>query len=104
MLPTATLRVCGHTFIPRLLSVDSTVVDLGVNRGAFAQAILDLFGCHVYGAEPTPELCAHLDRAIGFTILPVAIGGRKGKAVLNVYGDTSSSLLPRPKADKGDQI
>src|SRR5207249_5901277 len=101
---TATGRICGHTFIPRLLSADSIVVDLGVNQGEFAQAILQRFGCRVYGAEPTPELCARLNSAVGLSVLPVAIGGRDGRATLNTYVDKSSSVLARPKAARLDQV
>lgn len=99
-----TLRICGHTFIPRLLSAESAVVDLGVNRGEFARAVYDLFGCHVYGAEPTPELFTRLESRDRLSVLPVAIGGTTRKATLNIYPDTCSSMLSHPGGERQKQV
>ena len=53
-------RISGHTFLVAGLGPDATVLDLGANRGAFARAVLERFGCRVHSVEPTPGLAAAL--------------------------------------------
>src|SRR2546427_11063049 len=97
-------RICGHTFIPRLLSTGSTIVDLGVNEALFAEAMLKRFNSQVYGAEPVPELFGLLPLRDRLHVLPVAVGGTTGKAILNVYRHTCSSILARPQSDVGKEV
>lgn len=55
MLPVVE-RICVHTFVPELLGNDAITVDLGANRGVFAEAIAKRFGCVVHAVEPVPDL------------------------------------------------
>lgn len=57
-MPCRARRIAEHSFVPDWLDSGSTVVDLGMNRGGFADAIHARFGCRVLGVEPDPELAA----------------------------------------------
>jgi FkbM family methyltransferase len=100
----STLRICGHTFIPGFLSAESRVVDLGLNEGRFARAILNRFRCRVYGAEPSPSLLSQIEPHESLKILPVAIGAKSGTATLTQYSDTCSSLVIMPEARRHGEV
>lgn len=71
-------RVSGHSFIPDVLGPDSIVVDLGVNRGSFAFAVADAFGCRVYGVEPDERVLAGLPPKRGVIVERAAVSGSSG--------------------------
>jgi FkbM family methyltransferase len=86
-------RLCDHTFLPGLLDSNSIVIDLGANRGEFARELIRRFGCRVHAAEPLPCLCADIPPSPRLTLYPIAIGGRNGRARLNVFSSRCASLL-----------
>lgn len=75
-------RVADHSFVANGLGPTSVVVDLGVNRGAFALPLARAFGCRVFGVEPVAELAAQLPREPGVEIDVAAIAGSDGTATI----------------------
>lgn len=91
----AVRTICWHTIVPSLLSRDSVVLDLGANRGRFARAVTDSFGCLCYSVEAVPELCASIQETA--TLIPInrAICATRQIVMINVSSEAdSSSLLP----------
>lgn len=66
-------RVSGHSFLTAPISRESVVVDLGVNHGEFALAMIERFGCTVVGLEPVPALYAALPAHERLDVAPLAI-------------------------------
>jgi FkbM family methyltransferase len=89
----ATTNICGHTFLTRIISPQSVVADLGANRGAFSHALIDRFGCHVFGAEPVTELRENIAKSNRLVLLPVALGGENAPLKLNVFHGRCASML-----------
>ena len=91
-------RVSGHTFLTAGLGPDSTVLDLGANRGAFARAVLERFGCRVHSVEPTPELAPGLEAIDGLDLHRVAVSALGGELLFRVDPDNSesSSIVDEP--------
>ena len=87
------MRSCGHSFIPHVLSGDSTIVDFGVHKGEFAGDLIRDFSCRVFGAEPVPELYAQLPKHENFAALPVAVGERNGQVDINVFRSRCASVV-----------
>ncbi len=86
-------RLCGHTFLRKLLNSDSTAVDLGAHKGQFSHGMIARYGCRVFAAEPIAELRAGISMTPGLTIFPFAIGGGVGRARMHVFGSRCASLL-----------
>jgi FkbM family methyltransferase len=86
-------RRCDHSFLTNGFGPEAIVIDLGVNNGKFATWIADRFGCTVYGAEPDRTLCDRLAQHRFLRIVPFAIGGEDGTAVLKRATDECSTLF-----------
>jgi FkbM family methyltransferase len=102
MLP---LRICnreGHTFLLGGLGPGSTVVDLGMNLGAFARYIAGTTGAYVVGAEPVPALFKALAKMARIGAFNVALGGEDGEAMLSLSPGLGSTILggARPRAQR----
>ncbi|MGO9899325.1 MAG: FkbM family methyltransferase [Solirubrobacteraceae bacterium] len=67
------VRAAGHSFLAAPISPTSVVVDLGVNEGEFALAMIESFGCSVVGIEPVPDLFAALPRLDRLAVDPFAV-------------------------------
>lgn len=79
-------RACGHTFVKSWIGVNSKIVDLGMNQGAFANYIMDHFsGARIYGCEPVPALFEKLRRRFYDGVLNVAVGGKTEFVPLQIY-------------------
>lgn len=86
-------RFESHSFVSDLLGSSSTVVDLGMNKGAFAAQVIAAFGCRVVGLEPEPSLYASLQGRAGITVEPAAIAARDGTTELNVFATQCASIV-----------
>lgn len=89
----STVRICGHTFLPRLIDPSSVVFDLGAFDGDFAEAVIRQFSCRVISAEPVQELLDRIQTHPLHTVLPVAVGGRNQQININVYASRCASLF-----------
>ena len=89
------MRSCGHSFLPHVLTRDSTIVDFGVHKGEFAGDLIRGFSCRVFGAEPVPELYAQLPQHENFAALPVAVGERNGQVDINVFDSRCASVVSK---------
>ncbi len=92
-------RVCNHTYLPNLLNSDSTVLDLGANRGDFSRGMISRFKCRVFAVEPLSGLRASIEHAPKLTLLPFGVSGRNGRARLRVFGTRCASLLYEKEYD-----
>jgi FkbM family methyltransferase len=88
----STVRVCGHTFLPRLIDSNSTVLDLGAFDGDFAHAVIEQFQCRVVSAEPVEKLVDRIKPHHLHRVLPVAVGGTNQTIQINVYGSRCASI------------
>jgi len=85
-----------HTFIPSWIGPDAIVVDLGMNEGRFARAMIDNFGARVVGVEPDASL-AEKNRQSGLDCQRLAIGAAVGEAAFLVdQHDSRGSRLITP--------
>lgn len=75
-------RIAEHSFVASGLGPTSVVVDLGVNRGAFALPLARRFGCRVFGVEPIAELATELLREPSIEIEVAAIAGAEGTTTI----------------------
>lgn len=91
-------RIEGHTFVGSLISKDSTVLDLGANRGAFSLEIKRRFGCAVHAVEPTPELAGELRNREHVTVYEAAVSasGRDLLFKIDRQNSEASSLVTEP--------
>lgn len=92
-------RLCNHTYLPKLLNSDSTVLDLGANRGEFSHGMISRFGCRVFAVEPASGLRAGIEHVSGLTLFPFAVGGRNERARLRVFRTRCASLLQQKEQD-----
>jgi FkbM family methyltransferase len=67
------------------------VVDLGVNVGTFATAMIDRFGCSVIGVEPAPKLFASLHAIQRLTVDPFAITAHGASAALHINSSATAA-------------
>jgi len=86
-------RLCDHTYLPRLLGPTSTVLDLGANRGSFSHGMISKYHCRVFAVEPVSDLRVGIAPSTSLTLLPFAVGGRVGRARMNVFGSRCASVL-----------
>jgi FkbM family methyltransferase len=91
--PWSVERCCNHSFIANALGPSAVVIDLGVNTGEFATWMANRFKCVVYGAEPDPDLYGELPRRCDVNVIPCAIGGAAGTAVLRRAVGKCSTLF-----------
>ncbi len=104
MLPDAIriARVADHSFLSAPIGRTSAVLDLGVNTGAFASAMVDRFGCHVIGVEPVPQLFAALGGLTGVTVEQFAITADGEPVTLFINRSSCATIdarLSQPSAD-----
>jgi FkbM family methyltransferase len=85
----------GHTFIPRLLSRSSVVVDLGGNLGEFSSGMAASFGCTCYIVEPMPELFARIPEGPRLHKFNVAVASRNQTLTFHTSGDITAGSLTR---------
>lgn len=100
----STVRICGHTFLPRLIDPNSVVLDLGAFDGDFAEAVIREFSCRVISAEPVQELLGRIQPHPLHKVLAVAVGGRNQQIKLNVYASRCASVLGAIFPDEGSAI
>jgi FkbM family methyltransferase len=91
----------NHTICPAFLGADSTIVDLGGNKGHFVRSMRETFGCRCFAVEPNPELFERLRALPQVQALNYAVCGERGEAVFNVSdnNEASSLLLDRAGPD-----
>ena len=70
-------RISQHSFLPALVRADSTVLDLGGNRGEFSLGVMNRYGWHAVALDPTPALAQHL-RSAGVDVVEAAAAGEDG--------------------------
>lgn len=85
------VRVTGHTFVADWIVPGSTVLDFGMNHGAFSRRMLELFDCRIAGAEAHPALWAALARDPRLGARHVAIAGGPGTMQLSLYAARCAS-------------
>jgi FkbM family methyltransferase len=93
-----TLR--GHTFIPRRLNANSTVIDLGANEGEFSRSISARYRCRCIAVEPNPTLFAKIEKIPQIEAVHGAIADRSGSVQLALSDniEASSILIDGPTA------
>jgi FkbM family methyltransferase len=97
------IQVSGHTFFSDNLRASSCVLDLGANRGAFAQEVNSRFASQCVCVEPNPELWRALAGRTGILALNVAVAAAAGSVRLNLSANPeASSFLASSSA--GDRI
>jgi len=99
-------RIREHTFVSQLLAPTSLVVDLGMNRGHFADQIQAQFGCRVVGAEPNPLLRKAIKEHPQRRTSGTAIGETAGELPLFISpdDDEASSLITRSIEECGSSV
>ena len=74
-----------HTFDGKMLGPDSTVVDLGANRGEFLAKVKKTFGCtNLVAVEPNPELFKALAERSDLIAINAAVSGTRGEASFSI--------------------
>jgi FkbM family methyltransferase len=85
-------RIADHSFLAAPITPASIVVDLGVNMGAFAMAMIEAYGCAVVGAEPVPQLFAALPAVDGLAVERLAITADGGPTTLYLNQATCATI------------
>lgn len=84
-------RIESHSFLAERLASESVIVDLGTNRGLFAMAMIERYGCRVFGVEPVPALVAAMPRHDRFKLTEAAIAAQTGPMLLSVNPSSCAS-------------
>src|SRR5258708_15578088 len=92
-------RVSGHTFFPRFLRRDSTVIDLGANIGTFSRLMSQKYGCVCYAVEPNPDCFARLGDMTRVKPFNLAIADRDGTMSFYVAANSEASSFVRTGDD-----
>jgi FkbM family methyltransferase len=105
MLPDAIriARVADHSFLAAPIDSASTVLDLGVNTGAFAIGMVERFGCRVIGVEPVPHLFLGLRSLTGVTVEQFAMTSSNAPVSLNLNPSACATIdqrLTQPGAEE----
>lgn len=82
-----------HTFFTNRLGPDSIVLDLGANRGEFAQEITRRYGVSCLAVEPNSELAGSITPTDRIRVRRLAIADRDGPVDLQVSDETEASSL-----------
>ena len=77
-------RISQHSFLPALVRADSTVLDLGGNRGEFSLGVMNRYGWHAVAIEPTPSLAQHLQSA-GVEVIEAVAASEDGSVEFIYY-------------------
>lgn len=91
-------QVRGHTFLPNFLSRTGKVIDLGMNKGDFATAMRDRYGCVVAGLEANPSLAKATSGLSGIVCKNAAISGTDGfvEFFVNEENSEASKIISSP--------
>ncbi|MEK7479622.1 MAG: FkbM family methyltransferase [Patescibacteria group bacterium] len=76
-------EVCGHSFLGRRIGKGSVVLDLGANKGEFAEYMAREYSATVYSVEPVPELFHELKEWPGGKKFNYCIGSETGEVTLS---------------------
>ena len=89
-----------HTFDGKMLGPDSTVIDLGANRGEFLSKVSKVYGCSTLVAvEPNPELFKALAARSELIAINAAVSGSRGEARFAIDpNDLASRVVSRQTA------
>lgn len=88
----------GHNFLRGTVDGNSTVVDLGANRGEFSSSMRSRYGCRCYLYEANPDLAEILPQGEGLAARHGAISDEDGEISFNLgENDETSSLLTLPE-------
>jgi FkbM family methyltransferase len=85
-------KVEGHSFFPAPLTSGSTVVDLGMNRGAFSRWITANTDARVVGVEPVPALFEAMPALPRTTVLQAALSASSGSVELVLNEESCAAL------------
>ncbi len=90
-------KIAEHSYVRDWLGPAPVIVDLGANTGRFALAAISRYNARVYAAEAQPDLYESLAdlRNPALKVKHVAIAGKNGELVLNVYADRCASTGPQ---------
>jgi FkbM family methyltransferase len=97
------IQVENHTICRSFLGPDSTVLDLGGNKGHFIRAMRETFGCGCYTVEPNPELFDKLKCLPDVHALNYAVCGARGEASFKIAANNEASSL-KSGGGEGDTI
>jgi FkbM family methyltransferase len=95
-------QVSNHTFIGKALSSTSVVLDLGANRGDFAHAIVNEFGCRCYAVEANPALCELIKPDSRIVLFNYAVASTSG--VIPFYVSASNEASSIVKGSRPDVL
>jgi FkbM family methyltransferase len=90
-----TVTIVSHGLCPALLGPRSVIVDLGANKGEFANAMAQQFGCRVYSVEASPETFNRIQDGPLIRKFNAAICGSSGPVKLNVSSNSEATSLKR---------
>lgn len=82
-----------HTFFTNRLGPDSIVLDLGANRGEFAQEITQRYGVFCLAVEPNGELAHSIVPTDRIRVRHLAIADHDGPVDLHVSSEIEASSL-----------
>lgn len=86
-----------------MLDPNSTVIDLGANRGEFLSKINRAFGCStLIAVEPNPKLFRDLTERPDFIAINAAVGGARGEAKFAIDRNDLASRVVADEAATDD--
>ncbi|MGB6157013.1 MAG: FkbM family methyltransferase [Acidobacteriaceae bacterium] len=88
-----TVRICDHSFLPRLIRPGAIVVDLGAYDGDFAHAMIQRFRCKVISVEAVEAICARTPQHPLLETHHLALGGRNQTIRMNLFATRCASAL-----------
>ena len=98
-------RVQGHTFLRNFLSPNGRVMDLGMNKGAFAKTMRTKYGCSIVGAEANPALASALCGIDGILCKEAAVCASDGSVRFSIdENDTEASQIASDGAPSSNTV
>jgi FkbM family methyltransferase len=88
-------RVAEHSFLAAPITTESVIVDLGVNAGEFATAMIRRYGCSVVGVEPVPHLFDTLPRLERLTVEQLAMTSDGHPVTLYLNPSATAATIDR---------
>lgn len=101
---TAVELVEFHSLLPRLISRDSIVLDLGANTGQFARKMEKRFGTRCCAVEANPALVAEHQGTGNTEWFNFAITDRPGPVNLNISEHSRASRVGAPQDHGGSFV
>jgi FkbM family methyltransferase len=98
------IQVENHTICRSFLGPDSTILDLGGNKGHFIRSMRETFGCGCYTVEPNPDLFDKLDCLPDIRALNYAVCGARGEAAFKIAANNEASSLQSTGGAQADTI